>query len=74
MLLSDYCALVAVTTATDVGVATPSIAAGGGGGGGGGTTGGLLPDGGGGEADELPHPVVDATHAMNINATSNSRP
>ena len=73
MLLNFYCALVAVTTATEVGVATPSIAAGGGGGGG--TSGGLLPDGGGTEADELPpHPVVDATNATNINATSNSRP
>src|SRR5687768_5691183 len=70
-----YCAFVAVTTATDVGVATPSIAAGGGGGGGGGAGGGESPEGGGtGAVEPLPpHPLVRTTKAMSMSATNNSR-
>jgi hypothetical protein len=52
MVGSRYCALVAVTTATEVGVATPSTGAGEGGV-------GVPPDGGGGVgalADEPPPP------------------
>jgi hypothetical protein len=66
-------AFVAVTTATEVGVATPSTGAGGGGGGG--ITGGLFPPGGSGAAaDELPpHPAVSATNAMSNIAANSSR-
>jgi hypothetical protein len=68
----DYCALVAVTTATDVGVATPTTGAGVGGV----TGGGVLPEGGGTEAaGELPpHPLLNMTKAMIIIATNSSRP
>jgi hypothetical protein len=68
-----YCALVAVTTATDVGVATPSM---GGGGGGGGVTGGGLPLEGGGTdaAAELPpHPLLKHTIETRSIAMSSSR-
>src|SRR6185436_1452739 len=67
-----YCAFVAVTTATEVGVATPST---GGGGAGGSTTGGLFPDGGSGAAAEEPppHPDVRATNAMSNIAENSSR-
>jgi hypothetical protein len=68
-----YCALVAVTTATEVGVATPSMGAGGGGGGV--TGGGLSPEGGGGDASEElpPHPVLSKTIETRSIATSSSR-
>ena len=64
-----YCALVAVTTATEVGVATPSMAAGGGGAGGAG--GGELPDGGATAAVELlpPQPLITAKTATSIIAS-----
>jgi hypothetical protein len=66
--------LVAVTTATEVGVATPSMGAAGGGAGGAG--GGELPDGGATDADELlpPQPLSRAKTATNIIAMSSSRP
>jgi hypothetical protein len=66
-----YCALVAVTTATDVGVATPSMAAGGGGV----TGGGFPPDGGGADAAvELPpQPVLKHTIEARSIAMSSSR-
>jgi hypothetical protein len=67
--VSNYCALVAVTTDTDVGVATPSIAAGGGGV----TGGGVLPAGGIGAPELPPHPAVSITNAMSIAATNKSR-
>jgi hypothetical protein len=65
LLKNVYCALVAVTTATDVGVATPSMGAGG----------GVLPAGGGTEADELlpPHPVLSTTIETSSIAMSRSR-
>jgi hypothetical protein len=64
-----YCALVAVTTATDVGVATPSMGAAGGGVSGG----GLLPEGGGASAELPPHPVLKLTIETRSMATSSSR-
>ena len=62
-------AFVAVTTATEVGVATPSTGAGGG------TTGGLSPAGGSGAAEDEPppHPAVKATNAMSSIAANSSR-
>src|SRR6185295_11629393 len=68
-VLRCYCALVAVTTATEVGVATPSMAAGAGGAGG-----GALPPGGG-VLDEPPPPHADATttKAMSSIAAKTSR-
>ena len=73
MLREIYCALVAVTTATEEGVATPSIGAGGGGAGGAG--GGELPDGGGADEELLPpHPLSTAKSATSIIAMSSSRP
>src|SRR6185295_11277319 len=65
-----YCALVAVTTATDVGVATPSTVAEDGGGGG-----GELPPGGGAfeEDPPPPHPDATTTNAMSNIATRISR-
>jgi len=54
-----YCALVAVTTATDEGVATPSIGAGAGGFG---WLGGLFPPGGGVDAALPPPPQPAMTN------------
>jgi hypothetical protein len=69
-----YCALVAVTTATEAGVATPSTGAGGGGAGGAG--GGELPEGGEPDAGELlpPHPLNTVKIATSIIAARSSRP
>jgi hypothetical protein len=69
LLKNFYCALVAVTTATEVGVATPVM-------GGGVTGGGVFPDGGGVDALELlpPQPLLNVTKAMSIIATRSSRP
>jgi hypothetical protein len=65
-----HCALVAVTTATDVGVAMPSTGAGAGG-----VTGGLFPEGGSGAAEEdpPPQPEVRTTNAMSNIAMNSSR-
>jgi hypothetical protein len=63
-------ALVAVTTATEDGVATPSTGAGAGGGV---TGGGVLPDGGGVEALEPPPQPPRTTNKMHEDAMNTER-